>query len=158
MKIYIVTAGSYSDYHIEKVFTDKEKAENYRKWCYDANDLEEYETEDDFQFKGFYQVMVEYKINDNGRNDPPKVSVTMCTNEHITINNTNVTDYHRYGGKCLRIWMLRHIPEENWNEEFYRKKYTKAVYDIAAIVQQKLIEGFTIEQINELLNTTYRED
>ena len=29
MKIYIVTAGEYSDYHICKVFLDKEKADKY---------------------------------------------------------------------------------------------------------------------------------
>jgi len=28
-KVYIVTAGTYSDYHIEKVFTDKKKAYAY---------------------------------------------------------------------------------------------------------------------------------
>lgn len=29
MKVYIVTAGEYSDYHICKVFLDKEKADKY---------------------------------------------------------------------------------------------------------------------------------
>lgn len=29
--IYVVTAGSYSDYHIEACFKDKEKAELYCK-------------------------------------------------------------------------------------------------------------------------------
>ena len=29
MKIYVVTSGFYSDYHIAKVFTDKKAAEAY---------------------------------------------------------------------------------------------------------------------------------
>ena len=40
MKIYIVTCGSYSDYCINKVFTDKDKAEEYRKWCEENADEE----------------------------------------------------------------------------------------------------------------------
>lgn len=31
INIYIVTAGIYDDYHIEKVFFSKEKAEEYAK-------------------------------------------------------------------------------------------------------------------------------
>ena len=46
MKIYVVTAGSYSDYRIEKVFTDKAKAEEYAEWLYESNPVKEYETED----------------------------------------------------------------------------------------------------------------
>lgn len=36
MKIYIVTEGSYSDYHIEAVFTDREQAKLY---CASHNDF-----------------------------------------------------------------------------------------------------------------------
>ena len=48
--------------------------------------------------------------------------------------------------------MQRYVPEENWNEDFYRNKYTKAIYDIAAITRQKLFEGFTDKQINKMFN------
>lgn len=52
MKIYIVTAGEYSDYHICKVFTDKEKAEKYVALQNELNPhdegwLTEWETADD---------------------------------------------------------------------------------------------------------------
>lgn len=39
MKIYIVTAGEYSDYHIERVFLDKKKAEY---WARLENGIDEY--------------------------------------------------------------------------------------------------------------------
>ena len=49
MEIYIVTAGCYSDYHIEAVFTSRRKAELYvAAHCNTDNiDIEEYETADE---------------------------------------------------------------------------------------------------------------
>lgn len=52
MKVYIVTNGSYSDYHIVKVFTDKAKADDFAKRAttsgYDQDyDVEEFDTEDE---------------------------------------------------------------------------------------------------------------
>lgn len=49
MKIYIVTAGWYSGYHIEAVFTSLRKAELYvAAHCnIDSIDIEEYETADE---------------------------------------------------------------------------------------------------------------
>ena len=46
MKFYIVTKGSYSDYHIKRVFLQKEKAEIYRNIINSDNDIEEYDTSD----------------------------------------------------------------------------------------------------------------
>jgi len=46
MKVYIITEGEYSDYHIERVFLDRAKAEaytNFHPFAY----IEEYETDDD---------------------------------------------------------------------------------------------------------------
>lgn len=157
MKIYIVTRGYYSDYYIDKVFTDKDKAEEYRKWCADANDLEVYDTEDDFQFKKFYNITVNYRINDNGRNKEPTINIYRYISDEIYENYTSVSDMHRYGGRYIDICMVRFIPEENWNEDFYRNKYTKAIYDIVAIVRQKLFEGFTDDQINEMFNATLKD-
>lgn len=44
MKVYIVTAGSYSDYHIEAVFTDKKTAKQYANMDTDRN-VETYEAD-----------------------------------------------------------------------------------------------------------------
>ena len=52
MKVYVVTAGKYSDYRIEKVFLDKDKAELYcdlhknEDW-WDQMGIEEYDSYDD---------------------------------------------------------------------------------------------------------------
>jgi len=42
-KVYVVTAGCYSDYHIVAVFSTKEKAEEYIAYHGTNNTLEEYE-------------------------------------------------------------------------------------------------------------------
>lgn len=53
MKVYVVTAGEYSDYHICKIFLDKEKAEKYVaieneiNQYYDECWINEWETDDD---------------------------------------------------------------------------------------------------------------
>lgn len=50
MKVFVITKGSYSDYHICGVATDEEKAEKMAKFytdrCDDAN-VEVYDTEED---------------------------------------------------------------------------------------------------------------
>ena len=47
MKVYIVTEGEYSDYHIEEVFSTREKAESYialhNTSSYGYYQIEEYE-------------------------------------------------------------------------------------------------------------------
>lgn len=50
MKIYVITRGEYSDYHICGVATDKDSAEEKRKaYSYhnDEAEIEEYDTEDE---------------------------------------------------------------------------------------------------------------
>ena len=65
MKIYVITCGTYSDYHIVKLFTDKNKAECYLKYYNDYN-LEEYDTADDtFNIKdgeGYYKAILHISI------------------------------------------------------------------------------------------------
>lgn len=49
MKVYVITQGSYSDYHICAVATDPEKAEKLAKLysdSYDSAEVEEYDTEE----------------------------------------------------------------------------------------------------------------
>ena len=157
MKIYIVTRGCYSGYYIDKVFTDKNKAEEYRKWCSDANDLEVYDTEDNYQVEGFYGITVNYCVNDDGRNKDPIVNINKYNSDEVFGNYIRVLDRHKYGRRCVDICMKRYIPEENWNEDFYRNKCTKAIYDIAAITKQKLFEGFTDDQINRMFNETLND-
>lgn len=153
MKIYIVTRGCYEDYYIDKVFTDKEKAEEYRKWCNDANDLEVYETEDDYKYKKYYAVYISYMVTDKDKNPEPKMQIEKYNDTQVPKNYTKIIDYHSLGYDYFTVIMSRYVSAENWNEDFYTNKYTKTIYDIAKIAKQKLREGFTERQINEVLKT-----
>ena len=46
-KVYIVTSGDYSDYHIERVFQSKEKAEAYVRARNNLPGIETFEYSDD---------------------------------------------------------------------------------------------------------------
>ena len=49
MTLYVVTEGSYSDYHIIGIYSTKEKAEKvklYHSTLYETPDIEEYEMDD----------------------------------------------------------------------------------------------------------------
>ena len=63
-KVYIVTQGDYSDYHIEKVFKDIEKARLYAL-AHSDREVEVYEIDDDEIETGKNLITVEYNFNEN---------------------------------------------------------------------------------------------
>lgn len=65
MKVYVVTSGSYSDYHIDAVFTDHNKARRYANLDTDRN-IEEYEAD---YVNTVYRDNVEYNIYYNFSTD-----------------------------------------------------------------------------------------
>ena len=71
--IYVVTDGEYSDYHIEGVFLDKEKAYKYAE----LNDciVEEYEPMDDAEIIVGRKITVDYRTKESGT---MKISVKKC--------------------------------------------------------------------------------
>ena len=150
MKIYIVTCGEYSDYYIDKVFTDRDKAEEYRKWRPESNEVEEYDTSDDYIIDKYYKIVVDYRVYDYNRFENPTVRIERVTykgegyvsvyNSHSSYSSNNYT----------KIVLIRYISEVNWDEEFYTARYTKAVYDLMAHAKQLLSEGWTDRQINEM--------
>jgi hypothetical protein len=75
MKVYVVTRGEYSDYSIDKVFLDKEKAEKYAELyskgnCYDTTRVEEYIVYDEFfdsKLTGPIEFYVQYINLESGK-------------------------------------------------------------------------------------------
>lgn len=68
MKIYIITAGCYSDYHICAATTDKEKAERLKilfQGSYNGSEIEEYEDGafDRVLFEQYKPYRVSFKQN-----------------------------------------------------------------------------------------------
>lgn len=65
MKVYIVTQGDYSDYHIEQVFSTREKAQEYIDHIgYDNFEIEEYNVDEEVPRGTFLYLVVMY---DNDR-------------------------------------------------------------------------------------------
>ena len=68
-KVYIITQGEYSDYHIVKVFDTREKAEEYTKLANTFNHIwgdymiEEYEVNNTDVNLGMLQVFYDYYSN-----------------------------------------------------------------------------------------------
>ena len=89
MKIYVITKGSYSDYHICTVTTDKEKAEKLAKIYsdrYDSAQVEEYDNNQttDSEFNEYIPVWFIVV----GRNGSVKISeIESYTNDPETPNS-----------------------------------------------------------------------
>ena len=64
MKIYLISKGSYSDYHIHSIWSTREKAErmekilNHARW-YGANDIEELEMDAEQPDRPGYRVSLD---------------------------------------------------------------------------------------------------
>lgn len=151
MKVYVVTSGSYSDYGIDKVFTDRAKAEEFCEWntgwIGDSSRIEEYETEDDLIVDKYYEIKVEYTWYDNGGFEPSyRITKYAHENKEYTWYDEG-DDRH---GHYYKLTLYRCVGAQNWNEEFYVNKFKKAVYDLAAIVKMRKLEGFSKRNIQEL--------
>ena len=151
MTVYIVTDGSYSEYSIEKVFSNKPAAEEYKKWHNITNDIEEYEVHDEPFVKEDGEKMMFIRVQ--GTVYPEAVvnirfdirpamlldgTITRCAGLFsLPKNNT-----------CFDIYSYAHIPVDKWDEEKYKDKFTKSLYDLAGIAKSMFAEGATVDMIN----------
>lgn len=87
-KIYIVTEGEYSDYHICAVFSTREKAEEYVQ-CHGTDyNIEEYDLDEDVErFVKLWRVAVAIKNNEIIETCPTEYKVEEMTDTcHIEVN------------------------------------------------------------------------
>lgn len=149
MEVYIVTTGCYSDYGIDKVFLDKEKAEHYAEWREDAR-VEVYSTEEEENTEEMWKIRISGRFVPNKKITTPICNVEK-TNKEDEFNRTYFTDYRKYNTDYCELTIIRCIPNKNFDENFYVNRYTKAYYDFCYMISQKLNEGFTEKDICELL-------
>lgn len=149
MKVYLVTSGEYSDYGIEKIFLDKKKAEEFAKWIPYANDIEEYETADDLDYGKYYRVRASYVEGE-------KVRFLI---ERVTegANRETSVDYNFYRNR-YELFIVRYIPEANWDEEKYTDRMTKACYDYMGRIKYMLSEGANDIEVLMALSQKANED
>lgn len=145
MKIYIVTSGTYSDYMIRKIFLDKDKAEEYRKWLPDSNDVEEYDTSDDDIINKSYKVRIDLKWYPNKKEKLIARSWKDCESDY------NYNYYSNYSDKWEELAVVRTVNSDNYDEQYCKDKLTKHIYDLKAYVEYLKTEGFDEKQIRNAI-------
>lgn len=151
MKIYVVTSGIYSDYCIQRVFLNKEKAEEYRLWLRDANEVEEYDTSDDILIEKKYHVYVELRWYPD---KSEKINVSAFKDTESNSNYQRYTDYYDWE----QISISRIINAENYDEQYWKDKITKVAYDLKAYVEYLKTEEFSYKQIRDEILYNYNKN
>lgn len=161
MKVYIVTYGSYSDYTIEKVFSNREAVEEYKKWHNITNCIEEYEIYDKaFEKADGERVMfirVQGTVYPEGVVDIRyEIRPDMINADSRVTSGHGILDYTHRG--VFSIYNYHYIPIDLWDEENYKNKFTKSIYDLAGIVKSMFAEGASIRDVENALREVEEED
>lgn len=145
MKVYIVTSGTYSDYMIRKIFLDKDKAEEYRTWLPDSNDVEEYDTSDNDTIEKQYKIRVDLKWYPNKEEKLIARSWKDCESDY------NYNYYSNYSDIWEELVVVRTVNADNYDEQWFKDKLTKHIYDLKADVEYLKIEGLDENQIRNAI-------
>lgn len=145
MKVYVVTSGTYSDYMIQKIFLDKDKAEEYRKWLPNSNDIEEYNTSDDDVINKQYKIRIDLKWYPNKRENLIARSWKDCQSDY------NYNYYSNYNDIWEELSVVRTVNADNYDEQWFKDKLTKYIYDLKADVEYLKTEGLDENQIKNAI-------
>lgn len=147
MKIYVVTTGSYSDYSINSLFLDKEKALKYIELLSqiqysDVNDLEEFETSDDIvEFSRLEEVdHCGWVIKTNEIKhfyDRKYIVSHQLPNYHLSKSRYDVKDFDSVGID---------VPKGKYTDEQIRKMCQDKYAEFKSLMDN---ESWTVEMINE---------
>ena len=159
MNVYIVTDGSYSDYMIERVFSSREAAEEYRHWKRIYNDIEEYQVHDKAFTKEDGEKAMFIKVQ--GTVYPEAV-----VNIIYDIRPTLLFEDARNRGAgvitnpkdAFTIYTYRYIPLDHWDEEKYKDKLTKSLHDLAATAKDLFSEGASPVMVDRALRDVEVEE
>lgn len=148
-KVYIVTAGTYSDYHIERVFLDRAKAETYTQlvretdsWYADSVWVNDYDISDYVIMSKGYYVDFSYYIpgleemyNNNGIGGTYEMDVESYIKGEGDVHLKNETAYMNG-----QIYLTRPI-NGDFDREHLAAKYLKVCEDIAAQIKYAFANG-----------------
>lgn len=152
MKVYIVTNGTYSEYAIEKVFSNLEAAEEYKKWHRIQNEIEEYEIYDESFGPNEGEKAMFIRVQ--GTVYPEAV-----VDIRFDIRRELIRDWtlRRCAGICsyskaaYTIFKYIHVPADKWDEEKYKAKMTRALYDLVGIAKSLFAEGASVRDVEQAL-------
>lgn len=156
-KAYVVTSGSYSDYSIDRVFLDKEKAERYIKLCDNHGDtpiIEEYDIDDNNSIDEIVYV--------EGKHYKNQVSIFKNKEMDVSIKRTNSLDdepqeikrnwFHINYDESYSLTIRRVLSNGSFDEKKIIKKYEKVLYDLMAQVEYLMSTGWDGRMIQEWFN------
>lgn len=160
MKVYIVTDGCYSDYTIEKVFSNRPAAEEYKKWHNITNEIEEYDIYDEAIEEAGWEKSVMLRVQ--GTVYPEAVVDLTYDVRYQTIHETYArrgAGVHTSGKKpgVFDLYYYRYIPADKWDEEKYKAKFTKALYDLAGMAKAMFAEGASVQDVEQTLRNKDEE-
>lgn len=149
--IYIVTSGEYSDYSIDAVFQDKNKAEAYCK-CHPNAEIEEWEFFDDNIYTPYNVVRIDMDIlsKDDNRISFRFETLSKEDDDYYMVNKDAVTVYNT----ChIKITLIRMLPQ-NYDKESIKNKYTKVFYDLIPEIKYIISD---MEFCDDLLGQGYEQ-
>lgn len=156
MKIYIATSGSYSDYHIEKVFTNKEQAEKFvefyngKPYDYDEMQLEVYDTIDETKHASDYIEITYFATSPKpfSWEEEQDVKPYFCDFE-VDIEKKEEAIVYNYAHNGLSVNLIREV---KGTREQAEKLYAKVAQDILAKFDYHMkSEGMSFEDTKKLL-------
>ncbi len=155
MKLYVVTEGVYSDYHIVCIFSDKSKAENYVKYhaadsYFDGLNIEEYELEDDKYVpitSGYHNLYAHCKIDLNNIINTVKVRY-----DGLSVEDKSDDCFRfRKSDRELELSMTLCF-KDDITEEQAKEKAKKILCDTASQVCYYRSQRYSVDDIKEALN------
>lgn len=164
-KVYIVTAGSYSDYHILGAFLDKDKAERYveihdnNRTYYDWLNVEEYNLLDESLECSLERDIYRAKCNISNANNSNGIFFKKIKTFDEAGCCNDVTRY--YSKDCYdgaeshlagEIYIVRSYKKGKYTEEHIKSVMTKVINDLIALVSDfKNNYDADDDQIKELI-------
>ena len=147
--IYIVTSGEYSDYGIDAVFQDRNKAEVYSQ-CHPDAEIEEWEFFDNNIYTPFNVVNIYMSIL---QNNAKKVffSFQTLSKEDANCYTVNKDFVTVYDAQHIEIYLIRILPK-NYNSENIKDRYTKVFYDLIPEIKYVISD---IGLSNDMMSTNY---
>lgn len=170
MKVYVVSSGSYSDYYIDKMFLNPERAKLYHSLCnhYDLNDIEEYELSDDEFFTPYYYVDFKYYISgmeekfrqSSHRIDKPHliggqyyIDIGQCLNTDTYSTQRSTS----YANGIITLHRPIGLNKENIDLDALAEKYLKVCHDLEAQIKYWFFTGGSEYNVRRMFGDNFAE-
>lgn len=154
MKVYIVTNGSYDEYIIEKVFSNRPAAEEYKKWRNIKNDIEEYEVHNEpfekvegekvmfirAQCTVYPEAIVNLRF---------EIRRDIVNSDRVNYSGRGIMKYREPGVFTLHSYS--YVSADLWDEEKYKNRLTESLYSLASVARAMLAEGASVGDVEQAL-------